>query len=129
MAFYAYFRHINCTSFNLGTLPETINGMKSLSRKIIRVCLFSFLTFFVTQCGIGGSGIPGGNDIGIEIVDGEIAVDPVYVRTGINSSTVIDGNLKATTYVGRTFFKEVNAEESDTVLSFNPSLNFLTLDE
>lgn len=101
----------------------------STSKRVARCGLFIVLALFVTQCGIGGSGAPGGNDIGIEIVAGDIAVDPVYVRTGINSSTVIVGDLKATTYVGRNFFKEVSATEDDSALSFNPSVNFLAMEE
>lgn len=101
-----------------------------IQNRLFFTLFFVALSVSMAQCGAGGSAGPGGNDIGIEVVAGEIAVDPVYVRTGINSSTVIIGDLKATTYVGRNFFKEVNVEEQDdTVLSFNPSINFLAIDE
>lgn len=101
----------------------------SLLKSVVHCALFVVVVLFVSQCGVDGSSTPGGNDIGIEIAEGDIAVDPVYVRTGINSSTVIVGDLKATTYVGRNFFKEVSADEDDSVLSFNPSVNFLAMEE
>jgi len=92
-----------------------------------------FKTFFVlliivlgissASCGGGGGGGSDSSDTGIDDTDiNPTLVDPIFVRTGINSSTVIDQEYRTTVFVGRYLYQE---EESEFDLSFNPNKNFL----
>ncbi|MBF0107279.1 MAG: hypothetical protein HQM16_18365 [Deltaproteobacteria bacterium] len=92
------------------------------SRLIITTSLL-VIFFFAANCGGGGGGGAASDPTGFESGDGDIVeVDPIFVRTGIVSSTVIDEEYRSVVYVGRSIYQEGQSEYD---LSFNPSKNFL----
>ncbi|OVE81798.1 hypothetical protein BVY03_02665 [bacterium K02(2017)] len=93
-------------------------------KQLLSFSVLAFILIFSVNCGTGGPG-DGLETTGFE-TDGDSdninLVDPIFVRTGISSSTVIDQDYRAVVYIGRYLYQE---EGSEYELSFNPSKNFL----
>lgn len=98
------------------------NIVRPLFALSYKVLFLGLILISSVNCGLG-TATPGGNDIGIEIVQGDVEVDPIFVRTGVSSSTVETDDILATVYVGRRFYQEIDSEFN---INFNPSRNFLT---